>query len=109
MARVAAGRAKQASPPLTPWALPADFGIETLGDTAADCARQTVDGDRVIDAAAVQRVHAASLQWLLALALASRARGQAFSLHQPSTVLRDAARRLGLAPDLMISPPEECV
>jgi anti-anti-sigma regulatory factor len=46
---------------------------------------------------------------LLALSLAARARGQTFSLHQPSPVLREAARRLGLAPDLMISPEEDSV
>jgi anti-anti-sigma regulatory factor len=106
MARAASGRSRQ-----TPVdALPADFGIERLAATAAALQAQVAERTAIqLQAAAVQRIHAASLQWLLALSLAARARGQTFSLHQPSPVLREAARRLGLAPDLMISPEEDSV
>lgn len=106
MARAAGSRSKKA--PV--WVLPADFGIESLAATAAEFqARGPVAADLAINAAAVQRLHAASLQWLLAVALAARAAGHAFSLLEPSAVLRDAARRLGVAPELMMSTDKDCV
>lgn len=97
------------------WSLPADFGLETLAATAAEFSARRVRKTRnaiagvSVDGAAVQRTHAASLQWLLAVAQSTRAAGQSFRLHQPSPVLRDAARRLGLVPHLMISPEEDCI
>jgi anti-anti-sigma regulatory factor len=105
MARAVTGRKKQ---PVR-WALPADFGIETLAATAAALPVRSAAADLSIEAAAVQRVHAASLQWLLAVSRSSRAAGHAFRLRQPSPVLEEAVRRLGLAAELMISPEEDCV
>jgi anti-anti-sigma regulatory factor len=49
-----------------------------------------------LDASAVQRIDTATLQLLVAFAIARRAAGRALRWHSPTTVLVGAAERLGL-------------
>jgi anti-anti-sigma regulatory factor len=57
-------------------------------------------GSMVLDGSRVERVDTASVQLLTALCLSLRAKGTAFTWKEPSAVLMDSARQLGLAESL---------
>lgn len=89
-------------------ALAADLGIEQSAELKAAlsphlASKRTV----VVDGAAVQRVHSASLQVLCAFCRDREAAGRKTRLDNPSPTLLDAARILALAPILGLADSPE--
>ena len=77
--------------------LAADLGIEAAGDLKQQLAAHLADaGDLSLDAAAVQRVHTASLQVLCSFVRDRRQAGHRTAFSDSSAAFRDAARLLGL-------------
>ncbi|MFN7552468.1 MAG: STAS domain-containing protein [Pseudomonadota bacterium] len=87
--------------------LDADLGIEAasgLRDTLAPAvaARRPV----AIDGSSVARLHCASMQVLVAFAMARSAAGRSTRISDPAPILRDAARALGMTRTLGLDTTE---
>jgi len=70
--------------------------IEHAATLHAELGRHLAADSVVLEAGAVQRIDAGALQLLAAFVRAAEARGARVSWREPSSVLRDGARRLGL-------------
>ena len=81
--------------------LPADLGIEKAAELHALLAPYVdAPGPVALAASGVSRLHTAGLQVLAAFVRTRAAAGRATVLQDPSTELRGAAARLGLAAHL---------
>jgi len=81
--------------------LGADLGIEAASDLKQQLAPHLAQSDElVLDAAAVQRVHTASLQVLFSFFLERAKAGHRTAFADSSASFRDAARLLGLEAEL---------
>lgn len=78
-----------------------DLGIEAAPRLHAQLAPALAAKKQVaLDAAAVSRLHGASMQVLVAFVRARGAAGRKTRIDDPSPALRDAARAMGLASTL---------
>jgi anti-anti-sigma regulatory factor len=86
----------------TVWTLPPDLGIEALSLLVAEAEPALAAAHPlVVDASQVNRLHAASLQWLLVVVRAARKAGRSVRFPHPSPAYAEAVRTLGLIPDLL--------
>lgn len=77
--------------------LAADLGIEAASDLKQQLAAHLADSNELLlDAAAVQRVHTASLQVLCSFVRDRQQSGHRTGIANSSATFRDAARLLGL-------------
>lgn len=84
----------------TALALPAELTIYTAGETRAAWLAwlaEHADGPLAVDAAPVTEVDAAGVQLIVALSRSLAAQQRELCLLAPSTALRNACERLGLA------------
>lgn len=78
-----------------------DLGIEAASRLHAQLAPAVAAKKQVaLDAASVSRLHGASMQVLVAFVRARSDGGRKTRINDPSPVLRDAARAMGLASTL---------
>lgn len=84
-----------------------DLGIEAATDLKQHLAAHLSQPQPIaLDAGAVQRVHTASLQVLCSFVRQRRQAGLATDFSAASQSFRDAARLLGLAPQLGLTTPD---
>lgn len=86
-------------------ALEPDLGIEAAARLHAQLAPVLAQKKQVaLDAAAVSRLHGASMQVLAAFVRARDAAGRKTRFQDPSPALRDAARAMGLTSTFGLDP-----
>ena len=84
--------------------LDADLGIDTTSSLREQLAGRIDDAAPVVfDAAAVQRIHASTLQLFLMFCRDRRAAGLATVWRNPSSILQAAANTVGLASTLQLA------
>ena len=89
-------------------ALAQDLGIVFTSELKQDLSAHLAQaGELRVDASQVGRVHTAAIQVLCAFVLARRQAGTDTVFDNPTATFRDAARLLGLAPQLGLANDNE--